>query len=105
MCLFIPNLKLSIKSNQLEMARLLLASIVVLLMMNKQVAAIGDTDSQPKVRVSSKEQRCIDMDGFYYLGSCYHFEGVTNRGVVVKNCPGQCTLWSICVENYPEETC
>ena len=54
------------------MVRLLLATLVVLLM-TQEIAAVGGRDSEPKVRVSSKEQRCIDIDGFYYLGSCYHF--------------------------------
>ena len=38
-------------------------------------------------------------------GACYHFEGTTIKDVVVKDCPGECTNWSGCIEWYPEREC
>ena len=61
--------------------------------------------AQRQKTLEELEVICDEQEGMFVNGACYHFEGTTIKDVVVKDCPGECTNWSGCIEWYPEREC
>ena len=69
------------------------------------IVIFGTVKGQLQKSLEEYEEECNDREGFYYEGACIHFEGETDDGIPVDECPGGCSNWFRCITVSGEETC
>ena len=84
-----------------------LLALVVSGNINKEIEEYDGVFEVGEYTMAELEEICVQVGGFWLKNGygCYEFEGVTQLDVVVDDCPGKCTNWSVCLYFNPERNC